>query len=698
AEHGAFIVNMASTGCGKTLANARIMNALADPQQGMRCTFALGLRTLTLQTGRSYRQDLHLSEDELAVRVGGSASRALFEHYLKQAEDAGSASTQALIEEDGHVLYEGQYASHGLLDKVMGDERMAALLSAPMLVCTIDHLMPATEAQRAGRQIAPMLRLMSSDLVLDELDDFDIADLPALTRLVYWAGLLGTRVLLSSATLPPALVEGMFAAYRAGRAQYQRHRGPHGGQAAALLGVCLWVDEFNTQSRNCADADDFRAAHAHFVEQRVRALQKAPAMRCGQLLPLPITATAKVAIRREFAGHVREAMLRAHAAHAQICPVSGKQVSFGLVRMANIEPQFEVALELFRLGAPEDCRIHLCVYHARFPLLLRSAIEHRLDTVLNRRDPQAVYALPEIRAAIDAGAERHHLFVVLGSPVCEVGRDHDYDWAVVEPSSMRSMIQLAGRVQRHRGTPCVSPNIFLFDFNLKHFEQQRGWPVFIRPGFEVADKDWARPFRLETQSLDKLLRADEYATITARPRIQPHEPLQAKTRLVDLEHARLADTLLRRHETAVRPRGVAPTAAGLHAACAWQYPKAALTWALPQHQPFRDDGEIPETELAFLPDEDEEELVLHWIHAKRGQPELYVPSERQLERINLECGPRIARWGQDDLMSLLKEQAEARDLPLRCCGKRFAIVNVMQSEQGWRYHPALGFARKLPGG
>ena len=28
-EHGAFIVNMASTGCGKTLANARIMYALA---------------------------------------------------------------------------------------------------------------------------------------------------------------------------------------------------------------------------------------------------------------------------------------------------------------------------------------------------------------------------------------------------------------------------------------------------------------------------------------------------------------------------------------------------------------------------------------------------------------------------------------------------------------------------------------------
>ncbi|MGP1665228.1 MAG: type I-F CRISPR-associated helicase Cas3f, partial [Rhodanobacter sp.] len=59
-EHGAFIVNMASTGCGKTLANARILYALADPQLGLRVSYALGLRTLTLQTGRSYRDDLHL--------------------------------------------------------------------------------------------------------------------------------------------------------------------------------------------------------------------------------------------------------------------------------------------------------------------------------------------------------------------------------------------------------------------------------------------------------------------------------------------------------------------------------------------------------------------------------------------------------------------------------------------------------------
>ncbi|NGO91263.1 MAG: type I-F CRISPR-associated helicase Cas3, partial [Halomonas sp.] len=206
-RQGAFIVNMASTGCGKTLANARIMYALADPDQGMRCAFALGLRTLTLQTGQAFRDLLQASDDELAIRVGGAASRELFEHFETLAERSGSASSQQLLPEDGRVLYEGNL-DQPLLQRAMKDPQVRALLAAPLLVCTVDHLVPATESQRGGRQIAPMLRLMSSDLVLDELDDFDIDDLPALTRLVHWAGLLGTRVLVSSATLPPSLVKG----------------------------------------------------------------------------------------------------------------------------------------------------------------------------------------------------------------------------------------------------------------------------------------------------------------------------------------------------------------------------------------------------------------------------------------------------------------------------------------------------------
>lgn len=710
AEHGAFIIDMASTGCGKTLANARILYALAQPEHGMRATFALGLRTLTLQTGRSYREMLHLSEDELAIRTGGSDSRALFEYYEAQAELSGSASVQQLIEEDSHVFYEGQYADHGLLSRAMGDERIRSLVSAPLLVCTIDHLMPATEAQRAGRQIAPMLRLMSSDLVLDELDDFDLADLPALTRFVHWAGMLGSRVLLSSATLPPDLVNGMFQAYRAGRIHHQRNRGLQGEHDTRLQTACLWVDEFGVQRAACTDATHFAEAHQQFVQRRgdalTRAIDRDGPRRRGELLPLHVGATQELAVRRTFAAEVRSAAIQAHARHAETCPHSGKRISFGLVRMANIEPLIDVAQELLRIGSPENHHIHLCVYHARFPLLMRSAIEHRLDRFLNRRKPLAIYEQAEIRHAIDAFPEQNHLFVVLGSPVTEVGRDHDYDWAVVEPSSMRSLIQLAGRIQRHRDHSCQTPNVFIFDTNLRHFSLARGrdnlpLAAYVRPGFEDEQGLADAPFRLISHRLGKLLAPYEYQVITARPRIQPRpeSDWHPKYSLVDLEHARLADCMRPkpRDETVPTSRGVQPpTHVGLDATCSWQYPKSSLTWVLPQQQPFRHDSGI-DTDLLFLPDEnDDERLVLHRIHeqSRHGKPAIYTSAESQLDYLQLDFGPRMTPWGQDDLLSLLSAQAEARNLPLRRCAERFAAVRVPKSEQGWRYHPLLGFGKK----
>lgn len=701
-EQGAFIVNMASTGCGKTLANARILYALADPQQGFRATYALGLRTLTLQTGRSYRNDLQLGEDELAIRVGGSASRSLFEFYEQQAEARGSASTQSLLEEDSHILYEGSSADHPLLSRALQDAGINSLLSAPMLVCTVDHMVPATESLRAGRQIAPMLRLMSADLVLDELDDYDLNDLPALTRLVHWAGMLGTRVVLSSATLPPALIEGMFHAYRAGRSQYLRNRGRAGGETEPQPAIpCLWVDEFAVQTATCSDAPAFAEQHGQFVGKRAAKLEKADPLRRAELLPLEIARNQPPEkARAEFAGQLREAILHLHKAHADCDPVTGKRVSFGLVRMANIDPLFDVAKALFELGAPPDTRIHLCVYHARFPLLQRSAIENQLDTAFNRRgDVQGVYQLPAIRAALDGHAEANQLFVVLASPVCEVGRDWDADWAVAEPSSMRSLIQLAGRVQRHRGKVSEAANVLVFERNLKALEGRKlsdgkPAPIFIRPGFERQDESWR--FRLRASRLDRLLVPEEYRTLTALPRICPRPETEwaSRERLVDLEHARMAAGMLPRSRM---PDQVAPAEGSAmgrdEAAWSWQYPQAALTGVLPQQQPFREDTQRKVT-LAFLPDEDEEQLVLHRVEAsktRRGQ-DLYITIERsQRHDVQLRPGERIAPWGEFDLMALLEQQAAHLELPLHICARRLATLEVADNEQGWRYHPWLGF-------
>lgn len=42
------------------------------------------------------------------------------------------------------------------------------------------------------------------------------------------------------------------------------------------------------------------------------------------------------------------------------------------------------------------------------------------------------------------------LVIVSASPVIDTGRDLDFDWGTTEPSSARSLVQMAGRVRRHR--------------------------------------------------------------------------------------------------------------------------------------------------------------------------------------------------------------------------------------------------------
>ncbi len=702
ASQGAFIVNMASTGCGKTLGNARIMNALANPQVGLRCAFAIGLRTLTLQTGRVFQHDLGLGEEQLAIQVGGAASRALFEHWEAQAEASGSASSQALLDEGGQVLFGGN-DRHPLLERLSNDAKVRSLIAAPLLVCTVDHLTPATESLRGGRQIAPMLRLMTGDLVLDEPDDFDMADLPALTRLVHWAGLLGARVLLSSATLPPALVEGLFLAYQAGRTVFQQHRSERPSEAPRIC--CLWIDEFHQTALDCPDRATFQAAHAEYVQKRTVQLSKTEVRRRAQIVPLPPewNGMDKALRRTDFARFLLECAWQLHQQpqNHSLDPASGKRISMGLIRMPNIEPLFDVALAMYQQGiAVAGVHVHLCVYHSQFPLLARSSMERQLDTLLNRRSatgsPDPVFQQPAMRALIDAHPEKDQLFIVLGSPVTEVGRDHDYDWAVVEPSSMRSFIQLAGRVRRHRAGAVDKANVLLLDSNLRAYEQP-GKAAFCKPGFETekvnAKTDAAYYFHLQSHSLQELLHPQTQGTIDwpidARPRIVNADRLQPRKNLVDLEHARMHDAMLPRNQdhAAATPVG---RAASLHWA---SNERLWLTGLLPQYQRFRYDR-APRVDVVWLPDDEEERLSLHRVvDGQRRGESLYPAVESQLHRIPLVTQTNITPWIRVDLLNELTHLAQSKDWSLLQCAKHYATATLPDQQQGWRWHELLGFSR-----
>ncbi|MDX9737845.1 MAG: type I-F CRISPR-associated helicase Cas3f [Azonexus sp.] len=684
AEQGFFGINMASTGCGKTLANGRILYALADSVRGARFTVALGLRTLTLQTGDAYRDRLRLGSDEMAVLVGGAAVRALHEQQQAEArlQANGSESSAELLPEYNQVFYDGSLED-GPLNRWLGENQPASkLLNAPILVCTIDHLMPATEGTRGGHQIPPMLRLMSSDLVLDEPDDFGMEDLPALSRLVHWAGMLGSRVLLSSATLPPALIEGLFQAYLAGRQQFQQHRGRPG---QPLNVCCAWFDEFSAVASEHGAAESYRAEHQNFVQKRLARLARADARRHAEILPLPIAQAKREIVCIELAQALRPQMSRLHQLNGTVDPASGKKISFGLVRFANINPLVAVARELIRLGAENGQRIHLCVYHSRHPLLVRSAIENRLDCLLNRKQPQAVFAEPEIQQALAAGPEADHLFVVFATAVAEVGRDHDYDWAIVEPSSMRSIIQLAGRVRRHRPEAYAPTNLLLLDTNIQHLTTGMSQPAFLRPGFESSNPA-ARNFQLLSHRLAELLTPEQQKSIDASSRIRERDALSPTGSLVDLEHARLRELMQ------VPPSGQTPFSLPVPL---WWTTGAHLSGYLQRRDPFRLDR-LGRQRYGLLPDEDGE--IGFYRFGDDGKP---VAVDHLLHQIALEPGPGLGFWGEPDYPAALASLAERLDMEVRECAEKFggldlplkSVEDGLRVDEEWAYHPILGFSR-----
>lgn len=117
---------------------------------------------------------------------------------------------------------------------------------------------------------------------------------------------------------------------------------------------------------------------------------------------------------------------------------------------------------------------------------------------------------------------------------------------------------------------------------------------------------------------------------------------------------------------------------------------------LPQQQPFRDNAQ-PGTTLAWLPGEDEDELRTHRVEEMRGGKrgeKLYVLAGELLHDITFESALGVSRWGAFDLPTLVSEQAEAQNLPLMRAAEKFTTVEVPKSDQGWLWHPWLGFAKK----
>lgn len=699
--YGWFIVNMASTGCGKTVANAKIMRALSHDGDSLRFILALGLRTLTLQTGDEYRGRIGLKSDELAVLIGSSVIKELHEQVVRQAkqdpgfEELGSESLEMLLDEDL------DYADAPIADfmevlfpkhNAKLAEKHKAFLYKPVLACTIDHVIAATETLRGGKYILPCLRLLSSDLVIDEVDDFDGTDLIAIGRLIHLAGMLGRKVMISSATIPPALAEGFFNAYQEGWCLHS-----HFQQAHPLI-ASAWIDEFGAQVTRIDNADSlnrcqqYQALHKQFIRKRIKNLQqqvvkrKAFIVRCAEILEEKTEQHTK---QQRYFDLLQITASQLHQHHFTLDTKTGKKVSFGVIRMANIPPCVALTQHLLQVDWGENVLPKIMAYHSRQVLLLRHEQEKHLDQVLKRTKSNPNHAIdhPHIRKILNATEAENVIFIVVATPVEEVGRDHDFDWAIIEPSSYRSIIQLAGRVMRHRQLlkDITQPNIAVMQYNLKGLRQGNG-PAYYRPGYENA-----KSLKLVTHDLCTLV--DETAlnqAVNAIPRIQQPETLRPKEQLVDLEHHALSQCL-----TAYDKKGP-------QCLQAWFQEHWWLT-ALPQQiHRFRDSS--PDTTLYLVWQGDKAVF-----HAKDEQGQFIPHQERSnintLKPMNAVMLSRL--WLDRNYADLLRAQAErehhqyASDVErtMTQISERYGEITIQRQgkneDSKWFYSDQLGLFKAL---
>ena len=595
-QGGFFGVNMASTGKGKTFANARIMYAMRNKEKGCRLSIALGLRTLTTQTGQSLKQNLQLDNQDIATLIGSKSLLKLLTAHQDNHDDLQQQQKELL--QDLERTYWATLGSESLefdddfeidYDEIIGkkdtllyewfgkEPKYQKLLYAPILVSTIDYLTPATESLRGGKQIAPMLRLLSGDLVLDEPDEFGLNDLPALSRLVNWAGMLGCRVLLSSATLPPAMAIVLFESYQKGRIIYHKNMT---GKSSCPPIVCAWFDEFGNHADEVSTIKDYGNHHQLFSNKRIKHLSTKEEITCrAEIIKIDNKQNAVLSLAYTIHQHI----FKLHHNHHQ--NKDDYTISLGVVRFANIKPLVAIAQELIKIDNNDDCAIHYCVYHSQFTLAMRSLIEEKLDRLLTRKDVNSIWQEAEIIQSIQKNAHaKHHIFVVLATSVCEVGRDHDYDWAIAEPSSVRSLIQLGGRVQRHRKQNVHCANLLLLNQNYKTLINKK--LVYEKPGFEthkmLIDGD---------KSLNCILPKQYYQTINAIPSIQKIEGLPQRKGmpyhdLVVLEHDAYWAKMI--------GYGIDDSYAKL-----WWGHSVSWCGELQRRQPFRQSS--PEINLVYLP-------------------------------------------------------------------------------------------------
>lgn len=522
-DYGFIAFMMAKTGSGKTLGNIKVMSA-AKKHRDLRVSCLLGMRSLTMETFHQYQQFLQIDVQQIAGVIGNDLAEKLFKEGLHNI-DEHSNYEEAKSDSEYVAVKDGRWYANDLptaLASLRDDSKIASIFMTPILACTIDYMVNAINSCRSNKS-KYLFRLMTSDLIIDEIDSYSDVQMVSILRLVALAAMYGNKVVVSSATLTPQHIELLKRAYEYGRNFYCKNK-----QIENITYGGIYTHEASIMETTDLDALPIEETLQRFHDR----LLSSPGKHYFDYLALP-TSSLSAVYKSIFSAAV--SMADKHTADLPTDYGSSIQLSTGLIKLANVKHvkglSKRVLLGEFDDLVPDDVLLKIECYHSKNLDIKKSVQERILGQLLTRKSDTLLCQTPKYKSlasqAHNSGKNRV-LVLVIASPIIDTGRDFDFDFAVTEFRDHRGLIQTAGRVLRHRELDQLSdrqigpnnPTMLILDRSLRYYDNKSKPEQFAFPGFQHVLTD-----------IDMLSKDDQEKTVSAWLGFSDNEPISAAVML-----------------------------------------------------------------------------------------------------------------------------------------------------------------------
>ena len=239
---------------------------------------------------------------------------------------------------------------------------------------------------------------------------------------------------------------------------------------------------------------------------------------------------------------------------------------------------------------------------------------------------------------------------------------------------MRSIIQIAGRVLRHRDIQPKSENILLLNQNIK---QLRGCErCFNYPGFELKKLG----LKLSRHALQDVLERNQYHQINAIERVMKtkHSPIE---NLVALEHEALLQQLFKHSESAKL----------------WWKEDVHWCGVMQKLQPFR--KSVKDEAIYLLMQDDE--LKWQWKNEEVCPPKMgaLAGAGIEIKQDHIELNPNLSFWFDLDPKMIYEELAQDLNIDITEVAQRFGEIRLVSCEENdtsqYKFFKNLGIYKEV---